>query len=42
MEKCLKEIERRSHKIWYFDYELMLKKTREGVQVRLSAAGTRV
>lgn len=31
MEKCLKEIERRSHNIWYFDYELMLKETRDEV-----------
>ncbi|KAI7779908.1 hypothetical protein LA080_000231 [Diaporthe eres] len=40
MEKCLKEIERRSHKIWYFDYELMLKETRIGVEGRLGAAVT--
>lgn len=35
MAKCLKEIERRSHKIWYFDYELMLKETRDSVEERL-------
>lgn len=42
MEKCLREIERRSHKIWYFDYELMLKETRYGLKARLGAADTRV
>lgn len=42
MEKCLKEIERRSHKIWYFNYELMLKETRDGVETRLCASATRV
>lgn len=39
MEKCLREIERRSHNIWYFDYELMLKETRDEVELRLCAAG---
>lgn len=42
MEKCLKEIECRSHKIWYFDYELMLKETRDGVKARLGTGATRV
>lgn len=42
MEKCLREIERRSHKIWYFDYELMLKETGDGVQACLCTAGTHV
>lgn len=39
MEKCLKEIERRSHKTWYFDYELMLKETWDEVGARIFGTG---
>ena len=34
-EKCFEEIKRRSHKIWYFDYESMLRESCEGFEWRV-------
>jgi salicylate hydroxylase len=36
-ERCLKEIEWRSHKIWYFDYEGMLVEASESYEKRIQA-----
>jgi salicylate hydroxylase len=33
--KCFEEIKRRSHKIWYFDYEGMLKESCDGFEWRI-------
>ena len=34
-EKCFKDIESRSHRIWYFDIEGMLGETRDGFEKKV-------
>ncbi|KAL9083516.1 MAG: hypothetical protein Q9165_008497 [Trypethelium subeluteriae] len=38
MAKCREEIEARSHKIWYFDYQAMLDQTLRAVEAKLESA----